>query len=58
MSDESARNVLAARRRTETARGAAQAAVYILDNDLMAAHIELREALQSVTRLIEAGKEE
>jgi len=58
MSDESARNTLAARRRSETARGAAQAAVYIADNDLIEARNELKEALQSVGRLIDAAEED
>jgi len=52
MSDRTARKALAAIRRSEAVRGAAQAAVYIADNDLIEARSELQEALQSVGRLI------
>jgi len=47
------REQLAARRRIEATRGAAQAAVHIADNDLIEARSELKEVLQCIKRLID-----
>ena len=52
-----ARSTLAARRRNEAVRGAAQAAVYISDNDLIEARTEINELLRAVQRLIDEEKE-
>jgi tellurite resistance protein len=52
------KEILYMRRRSEAARNAAQAAVYIADGLLLEARSELKETLQSVQRLIEAREED
>lgn len=51
------REILYMRRRSEAARNAAQAAVYIADGLLIEARNELQETLQSIQRLIEVIEE-
>ena len=55
---DNARIALLNRRRAEAVRGAAQAAVNIADNDLIAAKQELCEAFHTVERMISAIEEE
>jgi hypothetical protein len=52
------RENLMERRRAEAVRAAAQAAVYIADDDLTEARGELNELLRTVQRLIEVQGEQ